>query len=158
MAALSVCFSISTRHRLVAWMRMCGNVQLGASLSSFFFLSSCFVPTFDSGGFRMETLNLSWLSCSQTLWKRWQLPNQRDGWKSGLFLFFSSPFSFLFFPFLPEAKKKRKKKRFEMWMFLLERFFCCLWGCGSVLIVYSAVPVCSLSVCICTLKFWAEKK
>lgn len=43
-------------------------------------------------------------------------------------------------------------------MFLLERFFCCLWGCGSVLIVDSAVPVCSLSVCICTLKFWEEKK
>lgn len=42
-------------------------------------------------------------------------------------------------------------------MFLLERFFCCLWGCGSVLIVDSAVPVCSLSVCICTLKFWEEK-
>lgn len=108
MAALSVCFSISTRRCLVAWMRMCGNVQLGALLSSFFFSPSCAVPTFDSEGFRNATLDVSWLFCSQTLGDTDNTQTNRTVGNPDFFFF---PRHDFFFFFAASRKKKREKKK-----------------------------------------------
>lgn len=108
MAALSVCFSISTRRCLVAWMRMCGNVQLGALLSSFFFSPSCAVPTFDSEGFRNATLDVSWLFCSQTLGDTDNTQTNRTVGNPDFFFF---PRHDFFFFFLPQAEKRKGKKK-----------------------------------------------
>lgn len=110
MAALSVCFSISTRRCLVAWMRMCGNVQLGALLSSFFFRPSCAVPTFDSEGFRNATLDVSWLFCSQTLGDTDNTQTNRTVGNPDFF-FFPRHYFYFFLIFAASRKKKREKKK-----------------------------------------------
>lgn len=86
---------------------MCGNVQLGALLSSFFFSPSCAVPTFDSEGFRNATLDVSWLFCSQTLGDTDNTQTNRTVGNPDFFFFLVT----IFFSFLPQAEKRKGKKK-----------------------------------------------
>lgn len=90
---------------------MCGNVHLGALLSSFFFPPpSCAVPTFDSEGFRNATLDVSWLFCSQTLG---DTDNTQTYGTVGNpdFFFFPRHYFFNFFLFFAASRKKEKGKK-----------------------------------------------
>lgn len=112
MAALSVCFSISTRRCLVAWMRMCGNVQLGALLSSFFFfpLRVPYRPLTakDSGTQLLTFHGFSVLRHLETL--TILKPTGRLGIRTLFFFFFLVTILFFFF-FVANRKKKREKKK-----------------------------------------------
>lgn len=87
---------------------MCGNVQLGALLSSFFFSPSCAVPTFDSEGFRNATLDVSWLFCSQTLGDTDNTQTNRTVGNPDFFFF---PCHDFFFFFCRKPKKEKGKKK-----------------------------------------------
>lgn len=74
----------------------------------FFFSPSCAVPTFDSEGFRNATLDVSWLFCSQTLGDTDNTQTNRTVGNPDFF--FSSSLFFLIF-FLPQAEKRKGKKK-----------------------------------------------
>lgn len=133
MAALLVCFSISTGHSPVE-LNGCECVGMCSS-GVFMFMTA-------------EDFGLKhWMCCSSCLWD-FKEPRHGNIQITGQFQTFSSS----------------KTGISNVNVFSGKVVSCCLGGCGSVLchlnewmIVNSAVPVCSSSVCICTLNFLKKK-